>query len=156
MEEQRHRKNISTNRKLRHDYEIIQTLETGIVLQGTEVKSLRASKCSLQDAYAAFPNSGDNELYLLNLHINPYEQGNRNNHEPLRQRKLLVTAREAVKLRTAVSEKGLTLMPYCLYFSGPYVKVELCVVKAKKKYDKRESIKERESEIDIRRKFRTN
>lgn len=145
---------ITQNRHLRHDYEIMQKIETGIVLQGTEVKSLRQGKCSLMDAYAHFPNDKNNELFLINFHINPYEQGNINNHVPKRPRKLLVNAREAVKLRTAVQEKGLTLLPYSLYFSGPFVKVELCVVRAKKKYDKRESVKERETERDINRNYK--
>ena len=154
MDNNRTRKLIASNKKLRHDFEILQTIEAGIELWGTEVKSLRLGKCSLQDAYAYFPNQKNDELFLMNMHIAPYEHGNRNNHEPLRIRKLLVHQREAVKLRTAAQEKGLTLMPYSLYFSGPYVKVELCIVKAKKKFDKRESVKERETERDIRRDFR--
>ncbi len=147
-------KQIASNRKARHDFEIIQTIETGIVLQGTEVKSLRNGQCSIQDAYAAFPKPDSYEVYLINFHINPYEQGNRNNHEPRRQRKLLVSHREAVKLKTAIMEKGLTLLPLSLYFSGPFVKVDLAVVKAKKKYDKREAVKERETDREIRRKYR--
>jgi SsrA-binding protein len=148
------KKTIARNKRLRHDFEIMRTIETGIALQGTEVKSLRAGKVSLQDAYAYFPNKDNDELYLINLHIPPYKQGNINNHEPTRRRKLLVHKREAVKLRTAVQEKGLTLMPYSLYFSGRYVKVELCIVRAKKKYDKRETVKERDTERNIRRNFR--
>lgn len=150
----RHKKLIASNKRLRHDFEIMLSMEAGIVLHGTEVKSLRAGKCSLQDAYATFPNPYNNEFYLVNCHIAPYEQGNINNHEPLRQRKLLVHQKEAVKLRTQIQEKGLTIMPYSIYFWGPYVKVELCVVRAKKKYDKRESIKERDTERDIRREHR--
>jgi SsrA-binding protein len=147
-------KTISRNKKLRHDFEILQTIEAGIALLGTEVKSLREGRCTLQDAYAYFPNKDDDELYLINLHIPPYKQGNINNHDPERKRKLLVNQREAVKLRTAIQEKGLTLMPYSLYFSGRYIKVELCVVRAKKKYDKRESIKERDTERNIQRNYR--
>ena len=146
-------KSITQNRKARHDYEIMQTIETGILLVGTEVKSLRAGKCSIQDAYANFPY--DNyELFLINFHINPYDHGNRQNHEPLRQRKLLVNQREAVKLKIGVQEKGLTLIPLSLYFSGQFVKVELALVRAKKKYDKRETVKERDSDREIRRKYR--
>jgi len=152
--QERTRKLITQNRHLRHDYEIMQTIEAGIMLQGTEVKSLRQGRCSLIDAYAHFPNDKNNELFLVNFHINTYEQGNINNHVPKRPRKLLVNYREAVKLRTAVQEKGLTLLPYSLYFSGPYVKVELCVCRAKKKYDKRESEKERESKRDINRDYK--
>lgn len=152
--EERTRKLITQNKRLRHDYEIIQTIEAGIVLQGTEVKSLRQSKCSMVDAYAWFPNENNNELFLVNFHINPYDHGNINNHDPKRNRKLLVKSREAVKLRTSVQEKGLTLLPFSFYFSGPYVKVELCVVKSKKKFDKRETIKERETDRDIQRHYK--
>ena len=150
----RAKKTIARNRRLRHDFEILKTVEAGIVLKGTEVKSLREGKVSLQDAYAYFPNKDNDELYLVKMHIPPYSQGNINNHDPERQRKLLLHKREAVKLRSAVQEKGLTLMPYSLYFSGPYVKVELCLVRAKKKYDKRESLKERDTERNIQRNYR--
>ncbi len=150
----RAKKTIARNRKLRHDFEIIKTIEAGIALKGTEVKSLREGKVSLQDAYAYFPNKDNDELYLVKMHIPPYKQGNINNHDPERPRKLLVHKREAVKLRSAVQEKGLTLMPYSLYFSGRYVKVELCLVRSKKKYDKRETVKQRDSERNIQRNFR--
>ena len=108
----------------------------------------------MQDAYAYFPNKDNDDLYLVKMHIPPYKQGNINNHDPERPRKLLVHKREAVKLRSAVQEKGLTLMPYSLYFSGRYVKVELCLVRSKKKYDKRETVKQRDSERNIQRNFR--
>ena len=147
-------KSIARNKKLRHDFIILQSVEAGIALVGTEVKSLREGKCTLKEAYAYFPNNDNDELFLLNLHIPPYKQGNINNHDPLRKRKLLVNRREAVKLRTAIQEKGLTIMPYSLYFSGRYVKVEICVVRAKKKYDKRESIKERDTDRNIQRNYR--
>lgn len=145
---------IAKNRKAFHDFIIVQSIECGIVLHGTEVKSLRNGKCSLQDAYAGFPDARSNELYIINLHIAPYEHGNIYNHEPKRNRKLLVSQREAVKLRTAVSEKGLTLIPLSIYFSGRYVKVEIALVKAKKKYDKREDEKKKDAEKEIRKKFR--
>ncbi len=145
---------IAKNRKALHDFFVLQSLEAGIILQGTEVKSLRAGKVSLQDAYAMFPNSNNNELYLINLHIAPYEQGNIYNHDPKRKRKLLVNQREAKKLRAAVQEKGLTLIPLSLYFSGKFVKVELGLVKAKKKYDKREDTKKKDVEKEIRKKFK--
>lgn len=147
-------KTIARNKKLRHDFEILKTIEVGIALRGTEVKSLREGKVSLREAYAYFPNKDNDELFLVKMHIPPYKQGNINNHDPERSRKLLLHKREAAKLRAAVQEKGLTLMPYSLYFSGRYVKVELCLVRAKKKYDKRESVKERETERNIQRKFR--
>jgi len=152
--DQRNIKIIINNKRARHDYEVMRTLEAGIVLQGTEVKSLRQGKSNVQDAYATFPNNSDDELFLLNFHIAPYDHGNRENHESKRPRKLLVTHREAVKLRTAVMEKGLTLIPLKLYFSGPYVKVELGLVRARKKYDKREALKERDTKKDISRHYR--
>lgn len=151
---QREQKMISNNRRARFDYEIVQSIEAGIVLQGTEVKSLRSGKCSLQDAYAGFKNKDDAEIWAFNIHINPYDHGNRENHEPKRARKLLMTHREIVKLKNAVLEKGVTLIPLSIYFSGPYVKVDVGLCRAKKKYDKRETTKERESQIEIRRKFR--
>ena len=147
-------KAIASNRKARHDYEIVQVYETGIILQGTEVKSLRHGKCSLLDAYATFTDKNSLELYLVNCHISPYDFGNRENHEPKRQRKLLVNRSEAIKMRNAVNEKGITLIPLSIYFSGRFVKVELGLAKAKRKYDKRETLKERDSDRDIRRTFR--
>jgi SsrA-binding protein len=147
-------RNISANRKAWHDYEIVQSIEAGIMLQGTEVKSLRSGKCSMQDAYAGFPKADNNEIYLINLHISPYEHGNRENHEAKRPRKLLLNHREAIKLRTAVQEKGITLIPLSLYFSGPFVKVELGLARAKRKYDKREATKKRDTERDIRRNYK--
>lgn len=145
---------IASNRRARFDYEIISTLEAGIQLQGTEVKSLRQGKASLQDAYAGFRSHDSEELYLFNMHINEYAQGNRENHKPKRERKLLVHHREAIKLRTAVNEKGLTIVPLKVYFSGHLVKVEIALVKAKKKFDKRESTKLREQDREIHRKYR--
>ncbi len=151
---EREEKTIASNRRARHDYEVVQVLEAGIMLQGTEVKSLRAGKCSLQDAYAGFKSVQEDELWLFNLHINEYEHGNRENHLPKRPRKLLVNAREARKLHTQVNEKGITLIPLSLYFSGHIVKVELGVCRSKKKFDKRESTKERETKREIDRKFK--
>jgi SsrA-binding protein len=145
---------IAKNRKAFHDYIIVQSIECGIVLHGTEVKSLRNGKCSLQDAYAGFIDPRNNELFIINMHIAPYDHGNIYNHEPKQNRKLLISQREAVKLRTAVSEKGLTLIPLSIYFSGRYVKLEIAVVKAKKKYDKREDEKKKDAEKEIRKKFR--
>lgn len=147
-------KNISQNRKAYHDFEILKTYEAGVALRGTEVKSLRAGQCSIRDAYAAFPTPDSLELFLINFHIPPYEHGNRENHEPKRQRKLLLNHRELVKLKTDVSEKGLTIIPLSIYFLGPFVKAEIAIVRAKKKYDKRESLKEKDTEREIKRKFR--
>jgi SsrA-binding protein len=145
---------IASNRRARHDFEILNTYEAGIVLQGTEVKSLREGRASLQDAYAGFKSSADHEIYLNNAHINPYEHGNRENHEPKRMRKLLLNAREIKKIKQMIQEKGLTVIPLSLYFSGHLVKVELGVARAKRKYDKRETTKERESEREIQRKLK--
>jgi SsrA-binding protein len=145
---------ITQNRRANHDFEVVQTIETGIILQGTEVKSLRQSKCSIQDAYATFPYDDKDELVLMNLHISPYSHGSYANHDPKRIRQLLVREREAIKLRTAVQEKGLTLIPMSIYFSGRFVKIELGLVKARRKYDKREAIKERDVNLDIRKKYR--
>jgi SsrA-binding protein len=145
---------IASNRRARHDFEIINTYEAGIVLKGTEVKSLREGRASLQDAYAGFISTADHEIYLYNAHINPYEHGNRENHEPKRMRKLLMNAREIKKIKQMIQEKGLTVIPLSLYFSGHLVKVELGVARAKRKYDKRETTKERESEREIQRKFK--
>jgi SsrA-binding protein len=142
---------IITNRKALHEYEVLQRYETGIVLTGTEVKSLRAGKVNLSDAYATFPSRTSHELVLLGLHIAAYEFGNRENHVPNRPRRLLLHERELVRLRSAIEEKGLSLVPLSIYFSGPYVKVELGLVRGKKLYDKRASIKEREHERAVRR-----
>lgn len=145
---------IMKNRRARHDYHVHWSLECGIQLQGTEVKSLRDGKCSVQDAYAYFPNRNNDELFLINFHINPYEQGSYSNHDPKRSRKLLVNRREQVKLRNAIQEKGYTLIPLTIYFSGAFVKIELGVCSAKKNYDKREDTKKKETEREIRRKYK--
>ncbi|MBL7999747.1 MAG: SsrA-binding protein SmpB [Candidatus Kapabacteria bacterium] len=147
----RPQKSIAKNRRAEHEYFVVQRIEAGIVLTGTEVKSLRAGKANLSDAYAHFPEKKTDTLILANLHISPYDHGNRENHAPLRPRTLLVSRQQAVKLRQQVQEKGLTLVPLSLYFSGPYAKVELAVVKGKKLHDKRESIKSRDAERSIRR-----
>jgi SsrA-binding protein len=144
---------ITSNRRALHDFEVIQSIEAGIMLQGTEVKSLRQGKCSLQDSYAAFPDKIKNELYIYNLHIPEYSFGNIANHKPKRPRKLLIKAREAQKLRVAVNEKGLTIIPLSIYFSGPYVKIEIALVRAKKKYDKRQDLKTKDAQIEIKRKY---
>jgi SsrA-binding protein len=147
---ERQRKIISTNRKARFEYEVLQNIECGIVLQGTEVKSLRAGKCNIQEAYASYDNG---ELFIHNLHINEYDFGNRENHKPNRDRKLLLHLRELMKLKSQVEEKGLTLIPLSIYFSGHLVKVEMALVRAKKKFDKREDVKKRDTEREIRRDF---
>ena len=142
---------IVTNRKAYHEYEVLQRFEAGIVLSGTEVKSLRTGNVNVTDAYAVFPSRKTDELVLVGLHIATYEFGNRENHVPLRPRRLLLHARELGRLRAALEEKGLSLVPLSIYFSGPYVKVELGLVRGKKLYDKRAAVKDREHERAIRR-----
>ncbi len=144
---------IATNRRAKFDYEIIQIIEAGIALQGTEVKSLRNGQCSLQDAYAGFKSRNDDELYIFNLHINPYSHGTYSNHDPKRPRKLLVHEREAIRLKSMVQEKGLTIIPLSIYFSGHLVKVNIAVARAKRKYDKRETTKKKEADREIKKKF---
>ncbi|MCS6808295.1 MAG: SsrA-binding protein SmpB [Bacteroidota bacterium] len=144
---------IVSNRKARHDYFVTDTIEAGIVLQGTEVKSLRAGKCNLQDSFAMFEHKKGvaPELFAYGIHISPYEQGSVNNHMPTRPRKLLLKRSQLQKLYSRVQEKGATLVPLSLYFSGQYAKVELGIAKGKAKYDKRESIKRRDAERALRR-----
>ena len=142
---------ITSNRKAFFNYEIVNKIEAGIQLTGTEVKSLRRGKCSLQDAYCFFPYKDNDDLYVVNIHIPEYEQGNINNHDPKRRRKLLVQKREQIRWRTLVNEKGYTIVPTEIYFSGHLVKLEIALVKPKKIYDKRETVKKRDQEREIRR-----
>ncbi|CAN5525010.1 SsrA-binding protein SmpB [soil metagenome] len=142
---------IITNRRAFHDFEVLQRFEAGIELVGTEVKSLRAGKVSLLDAYAIFPSKHSNVLMLMQMHINPYDFGNRENHEPMRHRRLLLHEHELTKLRTGIEEKGLTVVPLSVYFSGAYIKVELGLVRGKKLYDKRVATKERDMDRASRR-----
>jgi len=144
-------KNITVNRKARHEYSIIQTYEAGIVLQGTEVKSLRQGKVNLVDSYANLKNG---EVWLVSANINVYEQGNINNHEPTRTRKLLLNRSEIRKLSVKIKEKGLTLIPLRLYFKNGKVKVELALAKGKKSYDKRESIAKKDFQREQERRIK--
>jgi SsrA-binding protein len=137
-----------SNRSARFEYEILDSYEAGIVLKGSEVKSLRAGKANLQDAYALVKNG---EVWLLNMHISPYEQANQFNHDPIRTRKLLLNKSEIAKLNTKTNEKGLTLIPLKLYFKKGNAKIELGIAKGNKIHDKRESIKERDVEREMRR-----
>lgn len=139
---------IVSNRRARHDYHILETVEAGIVLQGTEVKALREGKANLQDAYASFERG---ELWLHNLHISPYEQGNRFNHDPMRPRKLLLHRRELRKFIGKVEQKGLTLVPLDLHFTRGVAKVTLALVRGKKLYDRREDVKRRDAEREMAR-----
>lgn len=134
---------ISKNPTARHNYTIEDTLETGIVLTGTEIKSIRNGKVNLKDSYAGIKNG---ELYIYNLHISPYEFGNIYNKDPLRDRKLLVNRREINKLVGLIKQKGYSLVPISLYFKGNFVKVELGIGKGKKLYDKRQDIAKKDAE----------
>jgi len=144
-------KNITVNRKARHEYTILQSYEAGIALQGTEVKSLRAGKANLVDSYGTIKN---NEVWLIGAHISEYTQGNINNHIPNRDRKLLLNRSEIRKLIGKVKEKGLTLIPLRLYFKNGKVKVELALVKGKREYDKRETIAKRDFQRDQERRIK--
>jgi len=139
---------IANNRRARHEYHVFETHETGIVLVGTEVKSVRAGQVNFQDAYATVKNG---ELFLIHLHISPFEKGNIFNHDPLRNRKLLAGKREIRKLAQNVNEKGFTLIPLQLYFKGRYLKVALGVCRGKKARDKRETVKARDIQRDLQR-----
>ena len=144
-------KNITVNRKARHEYSVIQTYEAGIVLQGTEVKSLRQGKVNLVDSYANLKNG---EVWLIGANISVYTQGNINNHEPTRTRKLLLNRSEIRKLSVKIKEKGLTLIPLRLYFKNGKVKVELALAKGKKSYDKRESIAKKDFQREQERRIK--
>ena len=141
-------KNIATNRKAFRDYEIIDKKEAGIELLGTEVKSLRAGKINISDSYAIIE---DGQLYLVNLHISPYESSGDDGHDPYRRRRLLMHKREIRKLFGATAEKGFTLIPLRFYFKGPYAKVELAIARGRKKYDKREIIAKEEAKRSMER-----
>ncbi|MEA2464576.1 MAG: SsrA-binding protein [Acidobacteriota bacterium] len=134
---------IASNKKALHDYFVVQKFEAGIVLTGTEMKSLRAGKANLKDAYVLLKNE---EAYLFGVHISPYTHGNLQNHDPERTRKLLLNRRELDKLYSETAEKGLTVVPLRLYFKGARVKAEIAVVRGKKQYDKRDT--ERTRELD--------
>jgi SsrA-binding protein len=142
---------IARNKRARHDYQILDTWEAGLVLTGTEVKSLRDGKANLSDAYAIV---NDGEVYLLNLHIAPYEQGNQFNHEPTRTRKLLLHKKEIRRMIGAVERQGLTLIPLELYFKRGRAKVAVALGKGKKEHDKREDERRRDDEREMARHVR--
>jgi SsrA-binding protein len=143
---------IARNKRARHDYEILDTWETGLVLTGTEVKALREGRANLTDAFGIIK---DGEVFLLNLHIGTYGQGNVFNHEPTRTRKLLMHRREIRRLIGAVERQGLTLVPLDLYFLRGRVKARLALVRGKQEHDKREDIKKRDAQREIARALRT-
>ena len=139
---------VASNRYASHRYELIERLECGIVLEGTEVKALRASGAQLKDGYAAIK---DGELWLHSVHIPPYEPASRENHDPERPRKLLAHRRELDRLQAKVAERGWTLVPTRIYFAGSHAKVEIALARGKDLYDKRHAIRERETRRDIER-----
>ncbi|RNC83241.1 MAG: SsrA-binding protein SmpB [Balneola sp.] len=136
------------NRKAFHDYSIEETFEAGIVLQGTEVKSLRQGKASFTDAFAFLK---DGEVFLKEFYIKPYEQGSYYNHDPRRERKLLLSKKEIRELDKAVQQKGNTIIPLKIYFKGGFAKVQIGLARGKKKFDKRESIKAADTKRDMER-----
>ncbi|AIS52196.1 SsrA-binding protein SmpB [Thermoanaerobacter kivui] len=142
---------IAQNKKAYHDYFIEETYEAGIVLTGTEVKSIRMGKVNLKDSFARVEN---NEVYLYNMHISPYEKGNIFNKDPLRTRKLLLNRHEINKLIGYVTRKGYTLIPTKLYLKRGLVKVELAVARGKKLYDKREDIARRDAKRELEKHFK--
>ncbi len=142
---------IARNKRARHDYEILDTWEAGIVLTGTEVKALRDGRANLTDAFGIVK---DGEIFVLNLHIGAYGHGNLFNHEPTRTRKLLLHKREIRRMIGSVERQGLTLVPLDLYFKGGRVKVRLALVRGKQQHDKREDLKKRDAEREIARVLR--
>ena len=144
---------IAKNPVAKHNYNIENTIEAGIVLTGTEIKSIRAGKVNLKDSYAGFK---DGECYIFSMHISPYEHGNIFNKDPLRDRKLLLTKRELNKLFGKVKQDGYSLVPISLYFKNSYVKLELGLGKGKKLYDKRQDIAKKDAERRMQKAMRTN
>ncbi|HAM53202.1 MAG TPA: SsrA-binding protein [Nitrospiraceae bacterium] len=139
---------ISQNKKAYHDYAIEETIEAGIQLLGTEVKSMREGKANLKDSYVLIKNG---EVFLFNCHISPYSHGNIMNHDPLRTRKLLLKRKEIERMRGKAQQKGYAMIPLKLYFKGSFAKVEIGLARGKKLFEKRETIKEREAKRLIER-----
>lgn len=142
---------VCENRRARHDYHIEETYEAGMVLKGTEIKSLRQGKGNIKDAFARVENG---EVMLHNMHISPFEQGNRYNHDPIRTRKLLLNKSEIRKLLSAVQQQGLTLVPLRIYLKRGMAKLELAIARGKKLYDKREDIASRDAQREMARAMR--
>ena len=141
---------IAKNPTAYHNYNIEDKIEVGIVLTGTEIKSIRAGKVNLKDSYANIKNG---EAFIYGMHISPYEHGNIFNKDPLRDRKLLLNKREILKLYGKIKQQGVSLVPISLYFSGNHLKIELGIGKGKKLYDKREDIAKKDAELRIRKQF---
>jgi SsrA-binding protein len=146
------RKLVASNRRARFDYEVLDTFEAGIELRGPEVKSLRAGRASLNEAYALLRGG---EAFLVNAHIDPYEQAARENADPRRERRLLLHKREILRLQGQVAERGRTLVPLALYFRRGRAKVELALARGKKRIDKRQTIQRREQEREVARALRS-
>lgn len=146
-------KTIAENRKARHDYFILESLEAGIELTGTEVKSIRASGLNLKDSWISIE---DGQAYIKQMHISPYEKGNIFNRDPLRERRLLMHKREIMRLFGAVKQQGLTLVPISVYFKGSMVKVQVGLCKGKKLYDKRDDAAKRDAARTIERALKDN
>lgn len=144
----KYEKPIAQNRKASHDYFIEDTYEAGMVLQGTEIKSIRAGRVNLKDAHARIDNG---EVFLINMHIAPYEQGNRYNHDPTRTRKLLLHRREIDRLTGLTQQKGYTLVPLRIYIKNGFAKALIGLGKGKKQYDKREDLKRKQMKRDVER-----
>jgi SsrA-binding protein len=142
---------VATNRRARFDYEVIERVEAGLVLVGPEVKSLRAGKASLGESYAMIRRG---EAWLLNCHISPYDPASRENPDPRRERKLLLHRKELRKLEGKLQERGVTMVPLSLYFKDGRAKVELALVRGKRRFDKRATIRDRESQRDLARRMR--
>ena len=140
------KKIVCTNRKAHHNYSFLNRFEAGMVLTGTEVKSLRDGKANLKDSYASI---NDEEIFLYNMYISPYSHGNLSNHEPTRTRKLLMNKREIRRLIGQIHEKGLSLIPVTVYFLRGRAKVELALAKGKRQYDKRQDMKKKEQDREI-------
>jgi len=139
---------IAKNKKARHNYSVLDSFEAGIVLQGTEVKSVRNGNLNFRDSYAQVKNG---ELWLVDMHISPYEQGNINNHDPDRNRKLLMHAREIERIRKGIDEKGLTLVPLSVYLKKGRVKVEIGLARGKRLWDKRDDERSRDAQREMER-----
>lgn len=144
------KKIVANNPVAKHNYTIEDTIEAGVVLTGTEIKSIRNGKVNLKDSYANIKNG---EAFIYGMHISPYEHGNIFNKDPLRDRKLLLNKREILKLYGKIKQQGVSLVPISLYFSGNLLKIELGIGKGKKLYDKREDIAKRDAELRIRKQF---
>lgn len=141
-------KPVASNRKAQHDYFLEDRFEAGIALTGTEIKSVRASRVNLRDGFVILRNR---EAWLVNVHISPYDFGNRENHEPRRERKLLLHSQELRKLQSKVSERGWTIVPISMYLKAGRAKVEIALVRGKRLYDKKDAVAERDADRELRR-----